>query len=77
MTTHCIRRDVTAVFYKFAIIRCPISQLYIKLVCEQYLNHVQASEVNGEGIDGYKRKGLKLRKQQLLFYFSTGEPKIL
>ena len=40
-------------FYEFAIIQCPISQLYMKHVCEQYFNHVQASEGNGEIINGY------------------------
>ena len=54
VTTHHIRRDLTAVFYEFAIIQCQISQLYIKRVCEQYFNHVQASEGNGERIDGIK-----------------------
>ena len=53
VTTHCIPRNVTAMFYKFAIIQFLISQLYIKQVCEQYFNHVQGSEGNGGRINGY------------------------
>ena len=50
VTTHRVPGNVSAMFYEFAIhvIQCPISQLYIKRVCEQYFNHVQASEGNGE-----------------------------
>ena len=46
---------MTAMFYEFAIIQCPIRQLYIKRICEQYFNYVQASEGNGERINGYQR----------------------
>ena len=56
VTTHRIPRNVTAMFYELVIIQCPIGQLYIKGVCEQYFNHVQASEGNEERINGYKRK---------------------
>ena len=51
VTTHRIPRNVNAMFYEFEIIQCPISQLYIKPVCEQYVNHVRASEGYGERIN--------------------------
>ena len=51
VTTHRIPRKVTAMFYKFAINPCPMSQLYMKRVCLQYFNHVQASGGNGERIN--------------------------
>ena len=54
VTTHRIPRNENALFYKFAIIQCPISQLYIKRVCEQYFNHVRVSEGNGERIKSIK-----------------------
>ena len=44
VTTHRIPSNVPAMFYEFAIIQCPISQLYIKRFCEQYFIHVQASD---------------------------------
>ena len=53
VTTHRIPRKVASMFYEFAIIQCLISQLYMKRVCEQYFNHVQTSEGNREGINGY------------------------
>ena len=56
VTTHRISRNVTAMFYEFANNQCLISQLYIKWVCEQYFNHLEASEGNGERVNGYKRK---------------------
>ena len=54
---------MTAMFYEFAMIQCPISQLHMKRVCEQYFNHVQASEGNGEMINGYILK----KKYQALY----------
>ena len=55
VTTHRIHRKVTAMYYEFAIIQCPISQLYIKQVCKQYFNHIQL-QGNGEKINWYKNK---------------------
>ena len=51
VTTHRISRKMTVI----VIFQCPC-QSYIKRVCEQYFNHVQASEGNRERINGYKRK---------------------
>ena len=55
VTTHHISRNMTAMFFEFAIIQCLISQLYIKRVCEQFFN-LQESEGNWERINGYKGK---------------------
>ena len=63
VTTHRIPRKVTAIIYEFALIQCLISQLYMKWVCEQYFNHVQASEGTGERINEYI-----LREKYQAFY---------
>ena len=55
MTTRRIPRNMTAMFYQFAIIQC----LY-EMGLEQYFNHVQASEGNGERIN---RNSLKEKYQ--------------
>ena len=65
VTTHRISRNVTAMFYEFALIQCPISQLYIMYI-QGSANNISI-EGNEERINGYKRKTSSFSPPPLLF----------